>query len=212
MSAEEFDGVETGMRRRTEDAYDSVLEELERGKGGTKSTAAVAAASPAAAVSEERTARRPVPAGRELPAIDEEGNLVSPPAYSSESCPDGHVNETELTKALTNAASPEPPSSEQQQQQQLQPEKKKKKGGRSVLFGAAMGLAVAGWVYSGNYVFTLLFTLMTALGQLEYYRMVMQTGMNPARRISVLGACAFFRLWLAERLSVPEDGGRNEGT
>mmetsp|Transcript_29105 Transcript_29105/g.61785 ORF Transcript_29105/g.61785 Transcript_29105/m.61785 type:complete len:172 (+) Transcript_29105:541-1056(+) len=158
MSAEEFDGVETGMRRRTEDAYDSVLEELERGKGGTKSTAAVAAASPAAAVSEERTARRPVPAGRELPAIDEEGNLVSPPAYSSESCPDGHVNETELTKELMNASSPELPSSE------LQPEKKKKKGGGSVLSGAAMGLAVAWCVYSGNYVFTLLFTLMTTLG------------------------------------------------
>jgi hypothetical protein len=54
--------------------------------------------------------------------------------------------------------------------------KKKKKGGRSVLFGATMGLGVAGWVYSGNYIFTTLFTLMTALGQLEYYRMVMNAG------------------------------------
>jgi len=71
-------------------------------------------------------------------------------------------------------------------------EKKKKKGGRSVLFGATMGLAVAGWVYSGNYIFTALFTLMTALGQLEYYRMVMNTGVYPARRISVLGACGMF--------------------
>ncbi len=69
---------------------------------------------------------------------------------------------------------------------------KKKKKGRSVLFGATMGLAVAAWVYSGNYIFTGLFTLMTALGQLEYYRMVMNTGIYPARRISVLGACAMF--------------------
>ncbi|KAL7428179.1 hypothetical protein ACHAXH_005428 [Discostella pseudostelligera] len=70
--------------------------------------------------------------------------------------------------------------------------KSKKKKGRSVLFGATMGLAVACWVYSGNYIFTTLFTLMTALGQLEYYRMVMNTGIYPARRISVLGACAMF--------------------
>jgi hypothetical protein len=70
--------------------------------------------------------------------------------------------------------------------------KKEKKKGRSVLFGATMGLIVAGWVYSGNYIFTTLFTLMTALGQLEYYRMVMNTGIYPARRISVLGACATF--------------------
>lgn len=69
---------------------------------------------------------------------------------------------------------------------------KKAKKGRSVLFGATMGLAVAAWVYSGNYIFTGLFTLMTALGQLEYYRMVMNTGIYPARRISVLGACAMF--------------------
>lgn len=55
-----------------------------------------------------------------------------------------------------------------------------------------MGLAVACWVYSGNYIFTTLFTLMTALGQLEYYRMVMNAGIYPARRISVLGACAMF--------------------
>ncbi|KAL7506019.1 hypothetical protein ACHAXN_003374 [Cyclotella atomus] len=72
------------------------------------------------------------------------------------------------------------------------PMKKEKKKGRSVLFGATMGLIVAGWVYSGNYIFTTLFTLMTALGQLEYYRMVMNKGIYPARRISVLGACATF--------------------
>lgn len=73
--------------------------------------------------------------------------------------------------------------------------KKKADGGkprRSILFGAAMGALVACWVFSGNYVFTGLFTLMTILGQLEYYRMVMNTGVYPARRISVVGACSMF--------------------
>jgi len=68
----------------------------------------------------------------------------------------------------------------------------KKKKSRSVLFGAGMGAIVACWVFSGNYIFTALFTLMTALGQLEFYRMVMNTGINPARKISVVGACAMF--------------------
>lgn len=63
---------------------------------------------------------------------------------------------------------------------------------RSILFGAAMGAIVACWVFSGNYIFTGLFTLMTILGQLEYYRMVMNTGIYPARRISVIGACSMF--------------------
>jgi phosphatidate cytidylyltransferase len=63
---------------------------------------------------------------------------------------------------------------------------------RSIGFGAAMGLAVTGWVFSGSYIFTGLFTFMTALGQLEYYRMVMNTGIFPARRISVIGACSMF--------------------
>ena len=68
----------------------------------------------------------------------------------------------------------------------------KKKAGRSVLFGATMGAAAAGWVFSGNYVFTGFFTLMTILGQLEYYRMVMNTGVYPARRISIIGAASMF--------------------
>jgi CDP-diglyceride synthetase len=70
--------------------------------------------------------------------------------------------------------------------------KKKKKPRRSILFGATMGLVVAGWVFSGSYIFTGLFTLMTLLGQLEYYRMVINTGVYPARRISVVGACSMF--------------------
>jgi len=70
--------------------------------------------------------------------------------------------------------------------------KKKRKPRRSILFGATMGLIAAGWVFSGNYIFTALFTAMTLVGQLEYYRMVMNTGIYPARRISVFGACAMF--------------------
>ena len=68
----------------------------------------------------------------------------------------------------------------------------KKKKSRSILFGALMGLACACWVFSGNYIFTGLFTLMTILGQLEYYRMVMKTGVYAARRISVIGASSMF--------------------
>jgi len=68
----------------------------------------------------------------------------------------------------------------------------KKKPRRSILFGAMMGLAAACWVYSGNYIFTALFTLMTIIGQLEYYRMVMNVGIYPARRISTIGASAMF--------------------
>jgi hypothetical protein len=67
-----------------------------------------------------------------------------------------------------------------------------KKKQRSILFGAVMGAAVACWVFSGNYIFTGLFCLMTILGQLEYYRMIMNTGVYPARRISVIGASSMF--------------------
>ena len=68
----------------------------------------------------------------------------------------------------------------------------KSKPRRSIMLGVLMGMAVACWVFSGNYIFTSLFTLMTILGQLEYYRMIMKTGVYPARRISVIGACSMF--------------------
>ena len=67
-----------------------------------------------------------------------------------------------------------------------------KRARRSITFGALMGLAVACMVFSGNYIFTGLFMLMTVLGQLEYYRMVINTGVYPARRISVIGASFMF--------------------
>jgi hypothetical protein len=69
---------------------------------------------------------------------------------------------------------------------------KPKKNRRSIMFGATMGFAVACWVFSGNYLFTGVFTLMTILGQLEYYRMIMNTGIYPARKISVVGASSMF--------------------
>lgn len=69
---------------------------------------------------------------------------------------------------------------------------KKEKKQRSILFGAMMGAVVACWVFSGNYIFTGLFCLLTILGQLEYYRMIMNTGVFPARRISVIGATSMF--------------------
>lgn len=55
-----------------------------------------------------------------------------------------------------------------------------------------MGIAVSIWVFSGNYIFTGLFTAMVLLGQLEYYRGVISTGVYPARKISVLGSCSMF--------------------
>lgn len=67
-----------------------------------------------------------------------------------------------------------------------------KKPRRSIMRGVIMGAIVAAWVFSGNYIFTGVFTLMTTVGQLEYYRMIMNTGVYPARRISVVGACSMF--------------------
>lgn len=71
-------------------------------------------------------------------------------------------------------------------------EKKKKKKGRSILFGASIGASAALWVFSGDYIFTALFTLVAALAQLEYYKLVMNAGIFPARRITVVGGCTMF--------------------
>ena len=99
---------------------------------------------------------------------------------------------------LTEEAATKMPIKSVVPQQQLQgsetasKKKNKQKNRRSIGFGALMGLGVAGMVFSGNYVFTGIFTLMTILGQLEYYRMVMSTGVLPARRISIVGACSMY--------------------
>lgn len=51
--------------------------------------------------------------------------------------------------------------------------KKEKKKSRSVLFGATMGAVVAGWVFSGNFIFTTLFTLMTGTSTtIDHYLIV----------------------------------------
>jgi hypothetical protein len=67
-----------------------------------------------------------------------------------------------------------------------------KKRSRSKLFGAMMGVLAACWVFSGNYVFTGLFNLVTIISQLEFHRAVVKTGVYPARRIAILGACSMF--------------------
>lgn len=99
------------------------------------------------------------------------------------------VEEDDRSKARTEVSSDVSSSQTSDSDDAVSPKKKKS---RSILFGATMGAITACWVFSGNFVFTTLFTLMTALGQLEYYRMVMKTGVYPARRISVLGACSMF--------------------
>lgn len=95
------------------------------------------------------------------------------------------------TIASSTALSP-PPTAQQQQQTQTQAPAGTVKKTRSVLFGVMMGAVVACWVFSGNYIFTGLFTLMTIIGQLEYYRAVIGTGVYPARRITMVGACSMF--------------------
>ena len=183
-----FSDLDESVRRKMEEACDLMLVQLDSdtGKGG-KEESDNNVGMIVAQVAEESSTSQPG-----IPVINEKGELVSPPAYSSSTDSDSPSG-TELTTALTDVAKTTTPASSSSSSVVVQKEtKKKKKKGRSVLFGATMGLVVAGWVYSGNIAFTTLFTLMTAVGQLEYYRMVMNAGIYPARRISVLGACATF--------------------
>jgi len=102
------------------------------------------------------------------------------------------INKTELENK-SNATSVDVLSTDVTAEKKLEvPSKKKKKKSRSVTFGAMMGLVAAGWVFSGNWIFTGVFTLVTILGQLEYYRMIQNTGIFPARKISVIGAASMF--------------------
>ena len=163
-----FMGMDESVRLQMEEACDLVLDQLGE--------------SPPALSKKDDSAQSSEPQrGQSVPVVNEQGNLISQP-YGVSTSPRNDT-ETELSLALTSVQSNETavPSTE-----------KKKKKGRSVLFGATMGAIVALWVYSGNEIFTALFTLMTALGQLEYYRMVMKKNIYPARRISVAGACATF--------------------
>mmetsp|Transcript_22133 Transcript_22133/g.44450 ORF Transcript_22133/g.44450 Transcript_22133/m.44450 type:complete len:621 (+) Transcript_22133:89-1951(+) len=182
-----FSDLDEDVRRKMEEACDLMLVQLDGtevdgtsddDKGGSETEITV---NEIEAVSEDDE----VKSKEGIPVVNEQGELVAP-AYSSSAVTDSVG--TELTTALTEVAEAATDSSSAA----VATTKKEKKKGRSVLFGATMGLVVAGWVYSGNISFTALFTLMTALGQLEYYRMVMNTGIYPARRISVVGACATF--------------------
>jgi len=187
-----FADLDEDVRRKMEVACDLMLDQL-REKGGEmkrKSTLPFGKKSPAAAAA----------AAAVVPSLEQSKvqSDASPSAStSSATSSTKEMMEVELSKALlemsdSSAVATTTPSKETTTTKDKEVEPKKKKGGRSVLFGATMGLTVAAWVYSGNYIFTTLFTLMTALGQLEYYRMVMNAGIYPARRISVLGACAMF--------------------
>lgn len=161
-----FADLDEDVRRKMEEACDLMLDQLEGKEGSVKS--------------DEEGADETAVDGNIAVAEDEVNTKEGIPVATDS------VG-TELTTALTDVAESASDSSST-----AVATKKEKKKGRSVLFGATMGLVVAGWVYSGNISFTTLFTLMTALGQLEYYRMVMNAGIYPARRISVLGACATF--------------------
>eukprot|EP00535_Pseudo-nitzschia_heimii_P002466 CAMPEP_0197174016 /NCGR_PEP_ID=MMETSP1423-20130617/722_1 /TAXON_ID=476441 /ORGANISM="Pseudo-nitzschia heimii, Strain UNC1101" /LENGTH=510 /DNA_ID=CAMNT_0042622905 /DNA_START=184 /DNA_END=1716 /DNA_ORIENTATION=+ len=97
-------------------------------------------------------------------------------------------NEKSKSKTSSTAVAPIDADGEKGKSPPVKAEKKQ----RSILFGAVMGIVVAAWVFSGNYIFTGLFCLLTILGQLEYYRMIMNTGVFPARRISVAGATSMF--------------------
>lgn len=122
-----------------------------------------------------------------------------PPEKAAQSIVDGQTNkEIESSTVSTEVAVSSPTSSSSSSSNKdpmgaaAAAAAPKKKQQRSILFGAVMGAVVACWVFSGNYLFTGLFCLMTILGQLEYYRMVMSTGVFPARRISVIGATSMF--------------------
>lgn len=124
----------------------------------------------------------------ETAAVAEEDAVSSTLSVSASIASSGTDDTETKSKELQISETAEPSSSEGEQK----PVQKKKKARRSISFGAFLGLGAAAWVYSGNYIFTTIFMLMTALGQLEYYRMVMNTGVYPARKISIVGALSMY--------------------
>lgn len=129
-------------------------------------------------------------------SVDARNNLLE--ACNTMLTATGHEDLVDMTSTsnTTSSSSSLQTASSKEKSDEKKDEKgkgvKKKKPRRSILFGATMGFAVACWVFSGSYIFTGLFTLMTVLGQLEYYRMVMNTGVYPGRRIAVIGASSMF--------------------
>ncbi|CAN0420284.1 unnamed protein product, partial [Hapterophycus canaliculatus] len=53
------------------------------------------------------------------------------------------------------------------------------------------------WIFSGNWVFSIGFALQALLAQLEYYRMAMQKGVKPARRISAVATALLYSFAVA---------------
>jgi len=56
---------------------------------------------------------------------------------------------------------------------------------RRILTGIGCGIFGTTWVFSGNFLFTLLMLAQCVVAQLEYYRMCAFAGINAARRISI---------------------------
>ena len=62
------------------------------------------------------------------------------------------------------------------------------------LTGLSLGLIATFWIFSGNGIFTLGFLLTTIISQLEYYNMVQNTGVEPAKKIGK--ALYIYRVYL----------------
>jgi len=74
--------------------------------------------------------------------------------------------------------------------------KSKKTSGKlrkRVVTSLIMGAVASVWIFSGNAAYAFGLFLTVSLAQLEYYRMVIATGVYPARRISIVSsACLYF--------------------
>ncbi|CAM9324268.1 unnamed protein product [Ectocarpus sp. 4 AP-2014] len=63
---------------------------------------------------------------------------------------------------------------------------------KRVRTGVLMAAVATVWIFSGNWVFSVGFALQALLAQLEYYRMAMQKGVKPARRISAVATVLLY--------------------
>lgn len=68
---------------------------------------------------------------------------------------------------------------------------------KRVRTGLTMGLIATLWIFSGNWVFSIGFAMQAVLAQLEYYRMAMQKGVQPARRISLISTASLYAFAVA---------------
>lgn len=60
------------------------------------------------------------------------------------------------------------------------------------LTGLSLGTLATMWIFSGNGIFTLGFLLTTVISQLEYYQMVGNTGVEPAKKTGIVASCLSF--------------------